>query len=73
MLFSTMISVCFAPSSLARKNIPVPFRAKSPPYLGHPVPHEGRIMIVSYAGRDAVDAEVLLTKGTEADGEVVWF
>jgi len=25
------------------------------------------------AGRDAVDAEVPITNGTEADGEVVWF
>ena len=36
------------------------------------VPLEGRIAIVTDAGRDAVDADVLLTNGTEADGEVVW-
>jgi hypothetical protein len=36
------------------------------------VPQEGRIAIVTDAGRDAVDADVLLTSGTEADGEVVW-
>ena len=30
-------------------------------------------MIVGYAGRDAVDVDVPLTKGAEADGEVVWF
>jgi hypothetical protein len=37
-----------------------------------PVPPEGRLAIVTDAGRDAVDAEVLLTSGTEADGEAVW-
>jgi hypothetical protein len=36
------------------------------------VPLEGRIAIVTDAGRDAVDVDVLLTSGTEADGEVVW-
>jgi hypothetical protein len=35
--------------------------------------HVGALAIVMNAGRDAVDAEVLLTTGTEADGEVVWF
>jgi hypothetical protein len=36
-------------------------------------PDGGRIAIVTDVGaRDAVDAEVLLTNGTEADGEVVW-
>jgi hypothetical protein len=40
--------------------------------LCRPVPHEGRLAIVTDAGRDAVDAEVLLTSGTEADGQVVW-
>ena len=34
---------------------------------------EGRLAIVTNAGRDAMDAEVPLTNGTEADGEVVWF
>ena len=36
------------------------------------VPLEGRIAIVTDAGRDAVDVEVPLTNGAEADGEVVW-
>jgi len=36
------------------------------------VPHEGRLAIVTDAGRDAVDAEVPITNGAEADGEVVW-
>ena len=35
--------------------------------------HAGALAIVTNAGRDAMDAEVLLTNGTEADGEVVWF
>jgi hypothetical protein len=34
---------------------------------------QGRIAIVTNAGRDAVDADVLRTNGMEADGEVVWF
>jgi hypothetical protein len=35
-------------------------------------PTEGRLAIVTNAGRDAVDVDALLTKGAEADGEVVW-
>jgi len=35
-------------------------------------PTEGRFAIVTDAGRDAVDADALLTNGAEADGEVVW-
>ena len=43
------------------------------PYMHpRPVPLKGRFAIVTDAGRDAVDAEVLLTSSTEADGEVVW-
>jgi hypothetical protein len=41
-------------------------------YYRRPVSHEGRLAIVTDARRDAVDADVLLTSGTEADGEVVW-
>jgi hypothetical protein len=33
---------------------------------------KGRIAIVTDAGRNAVDADVPLTNGTEADGQVVW-
>jgi hypothetical protein len=29
-------------------------------------------MIVTNAGRDAVDVDAPLTNGTEADGEVAW-
>jgi hypothetical protein len=41
-------------------------------YLCRPVPHEGRLAIVTDAGRDAVDAEVPITNGADADGEDVW-
>ena len=37
-----------------------------------PSHREGRLAIVTDAGRDAVDAEVPITNGAEADGEVVW-
>jgi hypothetical protein len=33
---------------------------------------EGRLAIVTNAGRDAMDVDVPLTNGAEADGEVVW-
>jgi hypothetical protein len=36
------------------------------------VPLEGRIAIVTDAGRDAVDVDAPLTNGAKADGEVVW-
>jgi hypothetical protein len=35
-------------------------------------PTEGRLAIVTDAGRDAVDTESALTNALEADGEVVW-
>jgi hypothetical protein len=37
-----------------------------------PLHQKGRLAIVTNAGRDAVDAEVPITNGTEAYGEVVW-
>jgi hypothetical protein len=33
---------------------------------------QGRIAIVTDAGRDAVDVMAPLTNGAKADGEVVW-
>jgi hypothetical protein len=36
------------------------------------VPKEGRIAIVTNAGRNAVDADAPITNGAEADGEDVW-
>jgi hypothetical protein len=41
-------------------------------YSYRPVPLEGRLAIVTDAGQDVVDADVLLTSGTDADGQVVW-
>ena len=35
-------------------------------------PTEGRLAIVTDAGRDAVDTDAPITTGAEADGEVVW-
>jgi hypothetical protein len=35
------------------------------------VPHEGRLAIVTDAGRDAVDVDAPITNGAEADGEIV--
>jgi len=35
-------------------------------------PTEGRLAIVTNAGRDAVDALALLTNGADADGKIVW-
>jgi hypothetical protein len=35
-------------------------------------PTEGRLAIVTAAGRGAVDADAPITNGAEADGEVVW-
>jgi hypothetical protein len=41
-------------------------------YCRRPVPPEGRLAIVTDAGRDAVDAKVPITNGIAADGEDVW-
>jgi hypothetical protein len=35
------------------------------------VPFEGRLAIVTDAGRDAVDVDAPITNGAEADGEIV--
>jgi hypothetical protein len=55
------------------KNILVFRISKSPDNRRRPDPHEGRLEIVADAGKDAVDADVPLTNGADADGEVVWF
>jgi hypothetical protein len=44
-------------SSLFRKNIPVHFSPKSPAYASPSRPTEGRLAIVTDAGRDAMDAD----------------
>ncbi len=41
-------------------------------YDRHPVPTRGALANVTNAGRGAMDAEVPLTKGTEAYGKDVW-
>jgi hypothetical protein len=38
-----------------------------------PVPNEGRCATSGTRGWDAMDADVLRTNSTKADGEVVWF
>jgi hypothetical protein len=59
-------------SSRLRKNNSVPFRGKSPVICRCLVPLEGRLAIVTDAGRDAMDADGPITNGTEADGKAVW-
>jgi hypothetical protein len=61
--------ICSSPGS---KKIPLRAYPKSNLYRSLSRPTEGRFAIVTDAGRDAVDADLLLTNGTEADGEVVW-
>jgi len=59
-------------SSPIRKIILV-FRNTNQRYiLTRPVPKEGRVAIVTAAGRDAVDADAPITNGADADGEDVW-
>jgi hypothetical protein len=41
-------------------------------YCSRLVPPEGRLAIVTDAGRDAVDVDAPITNGAEADGEGVW-
>jgi hypothetical protein len=41
-------------------------------YYSRLVLPEGRLAIVTDAGRDVVDVEVSITNGTDADGKVVW-
>ena len=62
----------FAESSTSVKNILVLTLPKSNLQPAPSRPNEGRLAIVTNAGRDAVDADVLLTNSTKADGEVVW-
>ncbi len=59
-------------SSPLLKKIPFLTYPKSHLYQPPSRPTEGRHAIVTDAGRDAVDADALLTNGAEADGEVVW-
>jgi hypothetical protein len=59
-------------SSPLCKNILLRRTPKSNLYRSPSRPTEGRLAIVTDAGRDAVDADAPITNGTEADGEVVW-
>jgi hypothetical protein len=59
-------------SSPLCKNISVFPKCKSGYMICRLVPLEGRFAVVTNAGRDAVDADALLTNGAEADGEDVW-
>ena len=60
-------------SSPAPKNIPLFRQLKSNLKLPRLVPPEGRLAIVTDAGRDAVDAGGASDEGAYlADGEVVW-
>jgi hypothetical protein len=66
-------------SSPVAKNYLLPFEAKSPAYSVHPVPHEGRIAIVTDVGhgmRWTRQRRRAFWRGRTAqlaDGEVVWF
>ncbi len=59
-------------SSPLVKNILISRICKSLLYSRRLVPHEGRLAIVTDAGRDAMDADAPLTNGADADGEAVW-
>jgi hypothetical protein len=65
---------CFAIclSTPVSKNIPLRVLVDAALLIPLSHPTEGRIAIVTNAGRDAVDVAVSLTNGICADGEVVW-
>jgi hypothetical protein len=48
------------------------FRNENQTICSQSRPTEGRFAIVTDAGRDAVDADVPITNGADADGEDVW-
>jgi hypothetical protein len=59
-------------SSPVCKNISVFPKPNQNYMIRCPAPSEGRFAIVTDVGRDAVDADALLTNGAEADGKDVW-
>ena len=59
----TMGKSAISLSSPLKKNILVFARPKSPAYNSRPVPPEGRLAIVTDAGRDAVDADSAKDEG----------
>jgi len=54
------------------ENISLSPSGKSGAFLCASRPERGALRNVINAGRDAVDADALLTNSAEADGEVVW-
>jgi hypothetical protein len=54
------------------KNIPLSPSGKSGALLRTSRPERGALRNVINAGRDAMDADALLTNSADADGEVVW-
>jgi hypothetical protein len=71
--FSCGIKLISPVQSPPRKNIPFSFRPKSLQNSRRPAPREGRIAIVTDAGRDVVDAGGAKDESASfADGEVVW-
>jgi hypothetical protein len=59
-------------SSPFRKNISFLHLVDAALLIPSSHPTEGRIAIVTDAGRDVVDVAAPLTNGAHADGEVVW-
>jgi hypothetical protein len=56
----------------SHKNISLNTSGKSGALVRASRPERGALRNVINAGRDAVDADALLTNSAEADGEVVW-
>jgi hypothetical protein len=54
------------------KNISLAPSGKSDALIRPSCPERGALRNVINAGRDAVDADALLTNSADADGEVVW-
>jgi hypothetical protein len=59
-------------SPLLQKYLRFPSDPNHFTYCRRLVPSEGRLAIVTDAGRDAVDVDGALTNAHEADGEDVW-
>jgi hypothetical protein len=75
-----LLLALICPSGLRRRGLSSPFcknillfrKRKSVYIQPRLVPQEGRLAIVTDAGRDAVDVDVSLTNDADADGEDVW-
>jgi hypothetical protein len=65
-------AICRETDVLRNFRNPASLFRKSAIYQPPSRPPEGRLAIVTDAGRDAMDADALLTNGADADGEVVW-